>query len=795
MDVVSLCPLQVGKLIWQPRRATHSMTVVAKATFELMAGEARLCTVQDFPNDEDNHWNDDPNCSLYSASDLVPFKARADVVLVGDAFCPSPAQSVVARLIVGSIDKSLEVSCDRHLDQQGNVVTGKRFTRMSLRYERAAKGRDNPVGVDREADPDNYGRRTLPNLQPPGLNVVDGTTVIEPVGFGPIAETWGLRRARLGKNANWRTRDWRGEPLPGDMDGAFFNCAPLDQTVGELRNNERIVLENMHPDQPRLVCQLPGMRPRAFARLEEAVREVPMSPDTLWIDTARGVFTMTWRGRVKLDSPTQPGRVIVAVEEPGHRVTWQDVATMLPELDGVSFVEPTADDHAPETLAGPPAGLGPTHDLDENTAVGMPALRDRALPFVDTPSSPPLVPPKPLSQRVHRATASMEAVTDISEPMVRPSPDLAPEKMPRWLHKKSDLAALERHAVPPPTPPPPAAATPATAAAPDTGTPAASPWARKGSDDPDSPDSPEPAIAIVPVPVPAHESPPVLTKGNGEARPSATDATSAERLAARTPREVVELIWYDQDHVAAVRQRNEWHAILYELYNEEGPIDFDEDPVEDEPVMKERRDVVAVMTRSQPATTSATYQHMRESVDDAGSFSPPLVLLSGRIAFPFDPVESLKAMIAAVTPFLGANKPLDETVTAVEELLKTPWLQSSGDVTEGLTEKIRAAFKQGNHAVKADYLDDHTRRMLLEGRHYQKRTVFGDEWLRALMMPSLSKTGIPSYLPHTLDKELPMFEAFDARIIAEAHVQQDQFETHECALKVVALGRIVRLPS
>jgi len=109
-----------------------------------------------------------------------------------------------------------------------------------------------------------------------------------------------------------------------------------------------------------------------------------------------------------------------------------------------------------------------------------------------------------------------------------------------------------------------------------------------------------------------------------------------------------------------------------------------------------------------------------------------------------------------------------------------------------LMDKIRIAFQQGNHAVSADYLDDHTRRMLLEQRHYQKRTVFGDEWLRALMMPSRGRVGIPSYLPQKLDKELPMFEAFDARIIAEAHVQQDQFETHDCALKVVALGRIIR---
>ena len=44
-----------------------------------------------------------------------------------------------------------------------------------------------------------------------------------------------------------------------------------------------------------------------------------------------------------------------------------------------------------------------------------------------------------------------------------------------------------------------------------------------------------------------------------------------------------------------------------------------------------------------------------------------------------------------------------------------------------------------------------------------------------------------------LTKKLPMFQTMRVRIIAEAHLQQDQYETHPSALRVVALGRVASL--
>src|ERR1700761_2212545 len=111
MKLVSLCPLRAASLIWQPRRGSYALTVVVKATYDLMPVESPLAREQEYPNEDDNHWKDDEARSLYSPSALVPFKPRADVMLVGHAFAPrqEAVRSLTVRLIVGDVNKAIEV--------------------------------------------------------------------------------------------------------------------------------------------------------------------------------------------------------------------------------------------------------------------------------------------------------------------------------------------------------------------------------------------------------------------------------------------------------------------------------------------------------------------------------------------------------------------------------------------------------------------------------------------------------------------------------------------------------------
>ena len=294
MDVVSAPALRASSILWQG--TTRVLTVVCKVTFALAPGESTLAPDPEGIHEHDAHEGDDPAKSIVAPSDLVPFKGRADVILVGNAYAPrgEPARSLVARMIVGELDKAIEVQHDRAWSHEGALHEGSRFTSMPLAYERAAGGPDtsNPVGVRADARPNTYGMVSLPNLQPPGLQIAARTDVIAPVGFGPIAPTWPTRREKLGRHAaTWNARSWNQAPLPRDIEPAYFNSAPRDQQIDELRIDERIILENLHPDVPRLVTRLPGMRPRAFVDVGNRVAqpEIALLCETLWIDTTRAI--------------------------------------------------------------------------------------------------------------------------------------------------------------------------------------------------------------------------------------------------------------------------------------------------------------------------------------------------------------------------------------------------------------------------------------------------------------------------------------------------------------------------
>lgn len=846
MEVVPLSPLRVAPLFWQPRPGVHSLAVVCKATFELAPGTLRLADVQDYPNEEDNHWNDDESRSLYAASDLVPFKPRAEVLLVGDAFAPNsqPAPSTTVRLIVGAVDKSIEVHGDRFFSQQGELKGGEPIARMPLRWERAAGGRNtaNPVGVERNAEADRYGRRPLPNLQPPGLHVKDPSDVIEPVCFAPLAPHWPARRSLLGRHASsWSGADWHERPLPADIDGAFFNVAPMDQRLAELRPDERIVLENLHPTEPRLACQLPGLTPRAFVERAGAARPLVLTADTLWIDTVRSVCAVTWRGRVEISGPAEEGRVLVAFEEPGKSLGWPELSKMAVQMaangakEGAgkgSGISPPSRKHNP-TVAMSVGDL-----VEEGTAVGFipPEVIRGALPFVAGQQPPS--PEPPTSVRPAEPPKRRPSSKTSGNPVVSPQ-----DKSPAWLSRSMAQEPGEQPtapssrgpALPVPAPagsspgvavpPPPPAASPAEPPSPDASV-ASSPWAG-GKSMPASPVSPaggsspgvapvtasspppaSPPPAALPIVTPQPGSPPLSPTPGVLGKPAAVDlpaaamddsspAVRSSPSVARIPgsNEIVELLWFNPESMDKIRARDEWRELVVDIHPpppETDPLDFDaEPPPEESQEVRDRREIVAIMTRARSTNAAELPRVMLDAVDDTGSFEPPVVVVTGKLSFPFDELETLRATVTAATPIAAGDKKLQEVIDTVNEALETPWLQSSSEVAEGMTEKIREAFKGANRMVSADHLDDHVERILLEKRHYQKRMVFGEEWIRALMAGSSLRDQIPSYVPSALEKELPMFGSFQARILCEAHVQQEQYESHEVALKVVALGRVI----
>ena len=387
MFVSSLSHIVADGLPWRPRFGGHAFVVIAKATFVLRQGQATLAPEQDPILAGDHHYDDDPAQSLHTPSDHVPFKDRVDVTMVGEAVArgKSGSRALVTRLCVGSLDKRIVCFPRRWVDEHGQLHKGDAFHRAPLRYEHAlgGPGSDNPVGID--PDDGSTATRCLPRLEPFGRRRCED----EIACFGPIAATWPSRRRHLRDGAGWEA-DWNRRPLPESIEPGFFNVAPPDQRLEALAADEVILLENVHPHLPRLRSRLPGLRPRAFVERSGSAREVFLHADSLWIDTRRGVCTVTWRGSFEIAAPDEPGHVLVAVEDSARRLTWPDVAALAAgDDDRPSAVRLVAARAPAETLVVaedlPDAraydrAVG--DDSDDTVVLRRPSVPAPALPFV-----------------------------------------------------------------------------------------------------------------------------------------------------------------------------------------------------------------------------------------------------------------------------------------------------------------------------------------------------------------------------------------------------------------------------
>ena len=857
MDVISVSPLQVGSTVWQPSPGRFALTVVCKATYTLAPEVSPLAEDQEIIHEKDNHWDDDPRRSVDAPGDLAPFKPRADVLLVGHAYAPrkEPVLSLKARLLVGEVDKTIGVFCQRLWTKEGVLRDGARWTRMPLRYERAAGGPDtwNPVGVSADVRPDTYGQRVVPNLQPPELHLSQPGDVIRPVGFGPLAESWLIRRERLGERAqSWSDSGPLESPLiDADFDALFFQAAPLDQQVDALRADEPIVLENLHPDHPRLVTSLPGVQPRAFVDLPgREPLALALVADTLWIDTARGICTLTWRGQIAIERRDQPGRVLVGMAERGSELSWPMVARLAEARShkqaslGPAPVspEPSVRSSLPHTIADiddsevtrprpqqpprpqrpqrPDISIGKDHDITRS--VVRSDVPRKALPF-QAAAGPVNFPAR--SEAARRAESSSATIV---------IKDLVPStEAPAWLASPSVVApppAPPALAPLPPAPPPLAPPRPPLVSSPMSSLAPLSSGAAAPGRALEQPsfqaDVARPSFAVPPV-RPADErrllgdidgkqlsaaafvgAAAASTAAAGEqdlrsSQASASFAGAEPKMPVTAPPPAppppaavpLELVWHASDFGKRARKNPSWAKLLSApkrpTQARESLLGFSLGDDRPDPSGElSKSDVLNILSRAVPATA----QEMRGALADgfavSGASTPPLLLLGGELEFPFDELETLRAILGAATPLASGDKKLKATIDLVTEMMQTP-LQGSPEIVEGFIERLREAWSKANRLLPPTYLETHTERMLLEQRHYQRRDLLDASWVRALLKVQAEDGKMPVYLPMHLQRKLPLFKRFPARIIVEALPQQDQYESHPVAHRALALARLL----
>lgn len=827
MEVVHLSPIRAAALPWCSTAGAWHLTIVCRATYRLAPGVSSLHEEPEDPCDRDRHVEDDPERSLSHASDLVPFKARPEVLLVGRAFAPGgqPVRALVVRMAVGRIDKSIKVFGERYWSKDGKVVQAGSFSSMPLVYERAAGGPDtwNPVGLPLDArfDPAKARRVALPNLQPPGMQLVRFGDFVPPICFGPLSPTWEIRAQQLGRHRGaLLAPGWRERPLPEDLKPEYFNAAVEDQRLDHLASDQRIVLQNLHADHAKLVTKLPGVHPKVFVEAEGGraqPEEVEVRCDTLSIDGERGLCALVWRGQVPVDGPDPRGRLVVTMAKPGEKIRWGEIVAANRQQsrhpaagrgdDAEDVQEESGSPVIPEepktltlpigTRVRPPT---PFRDVlaeqteEDPTSRGAP--KAPVLPFATTPSraSAAFVAPGPalpaLAPPITERVPPMVAGAPPSPEWATPPPEIAPP--PRVVPSPSAVSppVVSPLATSPPAASPPAARGSAQARP----SPRIGSWRSPGSEAPveckdDSPSMGEPVLRGVLAASNAALEPAQRGTGGVSVQP-------AQEAPHRTPpSDGIELVWLDAKVVPRMRKHPAWKSLLAELKDlrsRSRDVDGDDDARDRRQEDKDRRDVSLILRRGAARDAAGIAAALDEALAE-DVFVPPLVLVDGELELPFDEMATLAATLAAVAPFVPGDRKLKETVDMIAEVLKTPGIERARGVAEGLLVRLKGAFGTAGRGVPPTYLEAQTEPMLLEGRCYQTRAVMGARHLRAMSWPGGARQEpTPVYLPESLKDDLPMFRRFRVKLVAEVRGRVDQQEAAEWALKAAALGRVTK---
>lgn len=281
MDIINNTPFTVATMLWEDFQEQPKLTVIIKGTFAIAANQAASVSTEQLPIFiADGLDEKDATTSIRFESDMVPFKPRADVVLIGRARAPGsqPVTQLDVSLRVGRLEKTIRVFGDRQwwfptrLAFVPLISPPHFFLTMDLIYERAFGGidaaaarycKENLIGTGfiGKKSKKSIHKKLLPNLEDPAHLIRWWRSHPRPVGFGFYGRGWVPRIGYAG-TYDEQYRKERAPALPLDFSSAFYNGAHPDlQVEGYLRGDEEIELRNVSPE-PTLHFWLPGVQPK-----------------------------------------------------------------------------------------------------------------------------------------------------------------------------------------------------------------------------------------------------------------------------------------------------------------------------------------------------------------------------------------------------------------------------------------------------------------------------------------------------------------------------------------------------
>ena len=282
---------------------------------------------------KDSYYNDDLTDAVRSESDIVPFKAKTDVIFNGNSYAPNEQPEPrwqcgikVDRDGKTLLSKKLQVTGKRDWKRQTalgwKITSPEPAIKVALRasnafggtYEEDAPEKEehkrwkisyslNPAGSGYFHKKDKSKRCPAPQVEYKDHPVTDTRGNYQLASFGCLQRQASPRKEKAGTyDKNWLDNEC---PFyPKDFDEGHFQCAPEDQQIeGYLQGNETVTLAFLLPGEDVQSFIIPDYK-ALYRYLREGEEPIvgQMHLDTLIIDTdsedsSDWRVNMTWRSR------------------------------------------------------------------------------------------------------------------------------------------------------------------------------------------------------------------------------------------------------------------------------------------------------------------------------------------------------------------------------------------------------------------------------------------------------------------------------------------------------------------
>ena len=297
-----------GELVWM---------VAVKATFAISPADGKLTIAEEQVelNKTDEFRGDPLYTSLLKTNDFVLNKPEVDILLEAKVFSfeEKPVRELMVGFALGKLKKILKVTGNHYYERfLGFLIKTlpSPFKEREIIYENAFGGwmeasdnknifyeTRNPAGKGYAKNRWFLADVDIPNIEYPGFPTRKKAKKNKIAGFGPIAAHWSPRLEYAG-TINEETKSENTTIRPPDFNPLYYQYAPADQRLKEIKGGEPVSLLNTHPRHPEICFELPEIEITLETMMDNKIINHPAKVHTILIEPDKLKLQMVWQGNV-----------------------------------------------------------------------------------------------------------------------------------------------------------------------------------------------------------------------------------------------------------------------------------------------------------------------------------------------------------------------------------------------------------------------------------------------------------------------------------------------------------------